>query len=115
MKRFRIHIGADVIGETDLEMHDPEMNVYSGRFYTTIKYNNVRAVFKIFSRALDLTGNQQRTELEEYYRQRDNLKLEIEYLDCKRLDANWIHIIDLDDLDDVRVEVALRELLAPRS
>jgi hypothetical protein len=111
MKRYGIVWGDELIGDTDLEMHDPGMNVYSGRFYPTASYQHVRSVFKLFSEALDLIGAKREAAVAEYYRKRDALGLTIRAQNGRRLAANAIHIMDFEDtMDDLQVEIAANEV-----
>jgi len=111
--KFQILSGQEIIGETELEILDPGMNVYSGPFLATLAYTRIRLIFKLFSDALDRTDEAARVQLEEYYRKRDKLELTIRGQDGRQLCANWIHIVDLqEDLEDLVVEVALAETLA---
>lgn len=106
MKSFQIWRGDQLIGESDLEMRDSGMNVYSGRFYAQPAYHQVRSIFKIFSDALDHAGDVHNTMAHEYYRQRDELGLSISRRDGSRLSAEWIHIVDVtDDLDELQIDV----------
>jgi hypothetical protein len=48
--------------------------------------------------------------LNHYYRERDALALELRLADGSRLDADWIHIVDVtDDLADIYIDVAPHE------
>jgi hypothetical protein len=113
MKRFQVWSGGQMVAETDLEMHDPGMNVYSGRLYATASYQHVRPVFKAFAAALGRIGAEQNAALEEYFRRRDDVELTIHDGE-QQLDADWIHIIDLEDsLDDLQIEVSMNSVLDP--
>jgi hypothetical protein len=112
MKKFKIYSLKGPIGESDLEFGDPGMNVYSGHFQAEPAYDDVRSVFKMFSLALSLIGNEQAIQLERYYQARDDLALRVESRSHKVLATNWIHILDLDsNLDELQVEISLNEPL----
>jgi hypothetical protein len=112
MKRFQLLSGDEVIGETDLEMHDQGMNVYSGRFFALPGYYRVRPVFKAFADAQDLVGAEKEVALDDYFRRRNQLQLAIRSENGRLWGANWINVIDFDEsLDDLQVEVAASETL----
>ena len=112
MKRFQVLSGDEAIGETDLEMHDPGMNVYSGLFYALPGYRRVRRVFRAFADAQDLAGAEKEKALGDYFQMRDQLRLTIRSKSGRSWGANWINVIDFDDtLDDLQVEVAANEAL----
>jgi hypothetical protein len=112
MKRYQIVKGDEVIGETDLEMHDPGMNVYSGRFYPSRGYDNVRSIFKLFSTALDLVGVEREGMAAKYYRKRDALGLILRTRNGRYLATSTIHIVDFDEtMDELQVEVAANEVI----
>jgi hypothetical protein len=112
MKRFQILSRDEVIGESDLEMHDPGMNVYSGRFFASQAYDQVRHVFKAFSDAQDLLGIEKEKALNDYFQRRDHLRLGIRNRNGRRWEASWINVIDFDEsLDDLQVEAAANEAL----
>lgn len=112
MKKFQIYSHEQLIGESDLEFSDPALNVYSGYFHAALRYDDIRSVFKMFSLALSLTGNEQAIQLERYYRARDDLALRAKFRGDKILATNWIHIVDLNtDLDELQVEISLSEPL----
>jgi hypothetical protein len=110
MKKFQIYSHGQLIGESDLEFHDPGMNIYSGYLCVTPGHSNVRIVFKSFSHASSLTGDEQEIQLARYYRARDDLKLTVKSRESRTVLANWIHVVDIDDgLDEVQVEISLNE------
>ena len=97
-------------------MVDPGTRIYSGHFQVSANYESVRAIFKLFAFALDQTGDEQKKMLDEYYRERDGLGLVMEddkgARDNRKLDANWIHIVDLgESLDELQIEVFVNESL----
>jgi hypothetical protein len=106
MSTFKIRSRGQLIGETDLEMHDSGMNVRMGGFHPSPGYLQVRSVFKAYSDAMDLVGVSQQKALGDYYRRRDELALTIQDPNGQEVPASSIHIVDLDDsMEDIQIEL----------
>jgi hypothetical protein len=114
MRRFEIWSVGHCIGETDLEFHDDGMNVYSGRFYPSPEYQNVRSVFKALSAAMDFAGEKGRAAYHEYARMRGDLNLTVRDREGGELPSGAIDIMDFEDaLDELNIEVGPPPAKAP--
>jgi hypothetical protein len=106
MRRFEIISLGRCIGETDLEFHDDGMNVFSGQFYPSATYHQVRSVFKALSASMDLAGLERKAAFAEYARMRNELQLTVRNREGEELPAGAIDINDLDEsLEDLQIEV----------
>lgn len=90
--RFRVLIGDEVIGYSDLEHGDPPMGVVFGSFVPTERYEPHRPLFREIAR---LGVGEDGADL---YRQRDELGLVVEREDGQRIEPNLgVTVFDLTD------------------
>jgi hypothetical protein len=106
MSRFEIWSGTTLIGDSDLESHDDGMNVRVGCFRPRPGYSGVRSVFKLYSAAVDLTGEAAKSALAHYFEMRDQLGLTVREPGGAELPAGSVHINDLAEaMDELEIEV----------
>ncbi len=108
----KIMYGSKCIGAVRLTGVDTGMGVALGEFTPTSAYEEVRPVFRLFTKAM--TDQEAREpyedELNAYYRQRDELNLHVEDAEGRSIPSECIHILDLSlEMGDYEVEIILSD------
>jgi hypothetical protein len=91
---YRIVLGNQPIGTSELEYHDAAQGIAFGTFHPLAPYQAVRPVFLQFTAALPLRGAPDERRLADYYAARDRLGLILETADGTALTTDYIHIVD---------------------
>ena len=91
---YRIVLGNQPIGTSELEYHDSAQGIAFGTFHPLAPYQAVQPVFLQFTAALPLSGAPDERQLADYYAARDRLGLILETEDGIALTTDYIHIVD---------------------
>ncbi len=90
------------IGSSNLEFHDPGMGIASGAFEPMPAYEEVEAVFHLFTKAEDARAAGDKvtiqSKLAEYYQARDALGLTLQGANGAIILTSVIHIVDFGDV-----------------
>jgi hypothetical protein len=102
---YRIVLGNQPIGTSELEYHDSAQGIAFGTFHPLAPYHAVRPVFLQFTAALPLSGLPDERKLANYYVARDRLGLILETEDGTPLSTDYIHIVDWGEGEAEPMEV----------
>jgi hypothetical protein len=108
---YRIVLGNQPIGTSELEYHDSAQHIAFGTFHPLAPYQAVRSVFLQFTAALPDTGETaDEHKLREYYAARDRLGLVLETEDGTPLSTDYIHIVDWGEGEEEPLKAEVRVL-----
>jgi hypothetical protein len=103
---YRIIIGNQPIGTSELEYHDSAQGIAFGAFHPLAPYQAVWTVFLEFTAALPFSGGTpDERKLAEYYAARDRLGLVLETEDGTPLTTDYIHIVDWGEEEEEQMEI----------
>ncbi len=106
---YRIVLGNQPIGTSELEYHDSVMGIAFGKFHPLAPYQAVRPVFLQFTAALPFSGGTpDERKLREYYAARGRLGLVLETEDGTLLSTDYIHIVDWGEGEGEPIEAEVR-------
>jgi hypothetical protein len=103
---YRIVLGNQPLGTSELEYHDSAMGIAFGTFHPLAPYQAVRPVFLQFTQAVPSSGETpDERKLAEYYAARDRLGLALETEDGTSMTTGFIHIVDWGEGEEDHMEV----------
>ncbi len=109
---YEIMYGNKCIGTVRLTGVDTGMGIALGEFTPTPVYEEVRLVFRLFTKAMlaQEARKPYEDDLNAYYRQRDELHLHVEDADGRLIPSECVHIVDLSlEMGDYEVEIVLSD------
>jgi hypothetical protein len=111
---YRIMVGNQPIGTSELEYHDSAQGIAFGTFHPLAPYQAVQPVFLLFTAAVPFSGGTpDEHKLAEYYAACDRLGLVLETEDGTPLSTGFIHIVDWGDGEEEQMEIEV-QVVDPR-
>ncbi len=106
---YRIVLGNQPLGTSELEYHDAAMGIAYGTFHPLAPYQAVRSMFLQFTQALpSSSGTPDERNLAEYYAARDRLGLVLETAEGTSMVTGFIHIVDWGEGEEDHMEVEVQ-------
>jgi hypothetical protein len=95
--KYKVYLDDTLIGESDLEDHNPKDGSCGGKFFPTPSYEKICSVFQMKSKVLFRSKSENQAIYEEYNRQRALMNITIVDSTNQVWTNREIHITDFSD------------------